>query len=134
MNIITENKQETVAIAKNFAKTLKGGEVIGLIGPLGAGKTVFTKAMGKYLGVEKTINSPTFVLMNVYQTKANKFIKRLVHIDAYRLNNKEELFNIGAFEFFYKKDTIVIIEWIDKITDLINDKKIIIININNNSN
>lgn len=111
---ITKTEKETYELGKKFAATLKGGEIIGLIGDLGAGKTIFVKGLAKGLGVKRTVTSPTFVLMKVYKINKQK-IKNLVHIDAYRLNSMDDLIGIGVEEYLSKQDSIVIIEWADKI-------------------
>lgn len=121
--IITKNEKETFALGKKIAKTLKGGEIIGLVGDLGAGKTIFTKGIAKGLGVNNTITSPTFVLMKVYPVKKHDKIKQLVHIDAYRLDNSTDLENIGINDYS-DKSSVIIIEWADKIYK--NDKFITI--------
>jgi tRNA threonylcarbamoyladenosine biosynthesis protein TsaE len=112
--IITKSEKETFELGKNFSEKLKGGEVIGLIGELGAGKTVFTKGLGKGLKIKEVISSPTFVLMKIYKTK-NKNIKSLIHIDAYRLQSEKDLEIIGIDEYLNKKDNVIIIEWPEKI-------------------
>jgi len=127
MNIITNNEEETFAFAKKFAETLEGGEIIGLIGDLGAGKTVFTKGLAAGLGIKNNVNSPTFVLMKVYKAKGK--IKTLVHIDAYRLQNMADLVAIGAEDYFNRNDTITVIEWIDKIQSELPDNNLIIFNL-----
>ena len=126
MRITTNNEKETFAFAKKFAKTLKGGEIIGLIGDLGAGKTVFTKGLASGLGIKNTVNSPTFVLMKVY--KAQGKIKNLVHIDAYRLQSMADLTAIGAEEYFNRADSITVIEWVDKIQSDLPSNNLIMFN------
>lgn len=111
---ISHTEKETLEFAKEFSKTLIGGEIIALQGDLGAGKTVFTKGLAKGLNVEQNVNSPTFVLMKVYPASYGN-IKQLVHIDAYRLRSARELDNIGAIEYFGKKDTVTVIEWPENI-------------------
>jgi len=88
---------------------------LGLIGDLGAGKTVFTKGLAQGLGVKKVISSPTFVLMKVYRVNRSGKIKKLVHIDAYRLKNDADAAAIGISEYFSRTDTVAVIEWADKI-------------------
>ncbi len=109
--------------AKSFAKTLRGGEVIALIGPLGAGKTTFTKHLGKALGIKRTITSPTFILSQDFETTLiNKASgKKIVfhHLDLYRLNSPAEAALIGLEEFWGKPGTITVIEWADKIKTLL---------------
>lgn len=120
MKKITNNEKETFNFANNYAKKLKGGEIIGLIGDLGAGKTVFTKGLAKGLEIKETITSPTFVIMKVYKVKSNLLkIKCLVHIDAYRLRSVRDLEAIGALEYFNKKDTITVIEWPENIKKIL---------------
>ncbi len=119
--IITKNEKETLDFAKNFVKTLKGGEIIGLSGNLGAGKTIFAKGIAQGLNIKDNINSPTFVLMKVYNTPG-KIIKKLVHIDAYRLKNPEDLKAIGALDYMQREDTLMLIEWIENIETIIPKK------------
>ena len=115
VKMITRSEKETIEFAKKYAKTLKGGEVIGLIGDLGAGKTVFVKGVAAGLGIKKTITSPTFVLMKVYPVRKHKTIKNLVHIDAYRLKGEiGEIMYLGLNEYL-NNETAIIIEWPDKI-------------------
>ncbi len=107
--------------AKNFAKKvaaeLKGGEILGLTGPLGAGKTTFAKALGKCLGVKKNMPSPTFVLMHQYQAKLiNPLPKKiqLYHLDWYRTKTFREIEALGIKEFWGQKNILTVIEWADK--------------------
>lgn len=129
MTITTKTEKETLNFAKKFASKLKGGEVIGLIGDLGAGKTIFTKGLAKGLGINDNITSPTFVLMKIYNIK-QKNIKKLVHVDAYRLKTPKDMLAIGIDEYFNRDDTIIAVEWADKIKDILPLKKLISININ----
>jgi tRNA threonylcarbamoyladenosine biosynthesis protein TsaE len=107
------------SISKDIALSLLGDEIICLYGNLGAGKTTFTQFLGKELGIKKSILSPTFVIRSDY--KGNKF--DLYHFDWYRLNNKEELFDIGFYEVF--GDGIIVIEWADKFNDIFDNIKTI---------
>lgn len=106
--------------ARDFAKTLKGGEVVLLTGELGAGKTVFVKAVAAELGVLRTVTSPTFVLMQTYST-ANKKIKNLCHVDAYRIDSFQDFQSAGLDEYLYRKDTVCFIEWGEKIKKMLKD-------------
>lgn len=115
MRKVSKNLQETNKIAKLFAdKILKndklGALVICLSGDLGTGKTSFTKAFAKHLGVRDTIASPTFILMKRYDLKNQKH-KFLLHFDAYNLKNENELLNLGWNEIVGNKDNLIIIEW-----------------------
>ncbi len=111
--IITSSPAETYQFGKNLANKLKGGETMGLIGNLGSGKTTLVKGLAKGLGIKQTITSPTFVLMKVYKTK-HKTIKQLVHVDCYRVPGIE-LETIGLSDYLNQPDTVVAIEWAEKI-------------------
>lgn len=111
---ISKNVKDTSKIAKNFLiKILKNkgkkALVVGLSGELGAGKTAFTKAVGKLLGVNKNINSPTFVIIKKYLLK-NEY-KYFFHLDAYRLKNEKELLHLGWQEIIDNNKHLVFIEW-----------------------
>lgn len=118
MKITTLSEKQTINLGGKMAKKLQGGETIGLIGELGAGKTILVKGFAKGLGIKETITSPTFVLMKVYQIK-NEKIKNFCHIDAYRIKNGQSLIDIGAQEYLNKPKTITIIEWADQVKDIL---------------
>lgn len=104
----SNSNEETKNIAINLAKTFKGGEVVLATGPMGSGKTAFCQGLGKYIGVEKTINSPTFNLIKVYSSKSYT----LYHVDCYRLENADEKQkDLGLDEILGDKNTICYIEW-----------------------
>jgi len=124
---ITNNQSETKEIAAKIAKNFKGGEVLGLVGELGSGKTVFTQGVAEALGITEVVNSPTFVLMKVYDVSESKSsISMLVHVDAYRLSNSQELNDIGLNEYIGRKGTAVIIEWADKVKDILPGNSLIV--------
>jgi len=117
--IITHSPAETKEFAQSFAKNLKGGEVLGLVGELGAGKTVFVQGLAEALGVKEIVNSPTFVLLKAYPILNPKSsILNLVHIDAYRLDFFEQLKEIGVEEYLNKKDCLVVVEWADRVPEI----------------
>ena len=99
---------DTEAVAKTLAESFQGGEVIFAEGELGTGKTQFFKFIGKYLGVKKMINSPTFNLIKVYD--GDKFT--FYHVDCYRLESvDEEKKDLGLDEVLGDKNIITYIEW-----------------------
>ncbi len=114
---ISKNIDETGKIAQELVASLKGGEVLALSGNLGAGKTVFSKAVAKYLGVKENVTSPTFVLMKVYDLDSKK-ISTLVHVDCYRLGQGEDLNDVGLGDYLRDSKTVTIIEWADKVSGL----------------
>lgn len=114
---IAKTEADTQQIAVDFAQRLKGGEVIALSGNLGAGKTVFVKALAQQLGVVETVTSPTFVLMKVYNVKY-KNIEKFVHVDCYRLQGQEDLSEIGLADYLGQTNMILAVEWADRVIGL----------------
>ncbi|HMQ01978.1 MAG TPA: tRNA (adenosine(37)-N6)-threonylcarbamoyltransferase complex ATPase subunit type 1 TsaE [Candidatus Doudnabacteria bacterium] len=106
--------------AKKIASQLIGGEILALTGELGSGKTTFTKALGKALGVRGVITSPTFVMMQQYPTKARNKLNQplwLYHLDLYRSKNLADVKSLGVEQYWGHPQTITVIEWADKIID-----------------
>lgn len=124
--IYTKNEKETKKTAFNLALNFKGGEILALQGELGSGKTSFTKGIAQALNIKKRVCSPTFVILNQYQVKSrlNKNIKFLYHIDAYRLKTKRDLENIGFFDIINDPESLIVIEWADKIKKYLPPKSI----------
>lgn len=85
--------------------------VITLSGDLGAGKTTLTQSIGKSLGITDPITSPTFVIQKEYEILNHEWIKKMIHIDAYRLERKEDLEYLGWNELIREPGTLIIIEW-----------------------
>ena len=110
-NIITNSPKETIEFGRKLGEKLKGGEVIAIVGQLGSGKTHLIKGIAIGCGAEDsdTVNSPTFVIVNEYNGRFD-----IYHIDAYRLNSISE-FEILGFDDFCYSQSIVIIEWADKV-------------------
>lgn len=137
LKIISRSEKQTFNLGKKLAKKLRGGEIIALIGELGAGKTVLIKGLAVGLGVKKTITSPTFVLMKIYKILNFKSeILNLIHVDAYRLRSGQDLIDIGLKDWLGQSDTVTVIEWADRVKDILSrfnlrslPKKIIIIKI-----
>lgn len=122
--IKTKSEAETRAVAARFAKTLKGGEIVALIGDLGAGKTQWVKGMAKGLGVKNTVISPTFILLQCFKIKILG-IKQLCHVDAYRLKSSQELLSIGIEDYLGALDTVTVIEWAERVEELLKEKNVI---------
>lgn len=100
-------------------RTLRGGEILALFGDLGAGKTTLTQKLGKLLGIQKRITSPTYILLQEFQgeltTRKAKQPITLYHLDLYRTNGFLETKALGLPEFWGKPNTLTVIEWADKI-------------------
>ena len=116
MKYTTHSAEETQKIAADFAKSLKGGEFVSLIGDLGAGKTTFTRGLVEALGGTVRVKSPTFTVMNEYPVDA-EFIKRVVHIDFYRFNDPGELAAL-SLEDERRPDTVILAEWPDALKNV----------------
>ena len=114
--------QDIPELAKKTAKTLKGGEIFALTGPLGSGKTTFTQVLGKELKIKHKITSPTFALMNSFPIKLGGKEKHLFHLDLYRTESIKEVKALGVTEFWGKNNCVVIIEWADKIKNILPKK------------
>ncbi len=102
---LSHSVQETNSIAEKLASRLRGGETLLLSGELGAGKTTFTKALFKALGVRDTVTSPTFTIMKTYQG-----LFTLHHLDMYRIGDEDEVEELGLREEIEDGD-ITVIEW-----------------------
>ncbi len=124
-NIITKSEAQTLALGKKLAGRLKGGEVVALVGDLGAGKTVLARGLARGLDIKNIINSPTFVLMKIYRIRNYKLkIRNFIHIDAYRLNSEQGLIDIGIFDWLGRKDSVVLIEWAERVKKILPKKAI----------
>lgn len=105
-NFISKSMDDTIKIAKDFAKTLTAGDIVLLNGDLGAGKTVFVKGVTDYFSNGKAVAvSPTFLIVNVYETTPE-----IYHFDLYRIDDVSELDGIGAEEYLYGNG-ISFVEW-----------------------
>ncbi|NCD01086.1 tRNA (adenosine(37)-N6)-threonylcarbamoyltransferase complex ATPase subunit type 1 TsaE [bacterium] len=117
---ITKTELETINIAKEFVNNIETN-VLAMEGDLGAGKTTFAKGLAQGLKIKKEITSPTFTIIKLYKTK-NKKYKQLCHIDTYRLNSEEELLSLGFDEYIKNEKTLTLIEWSEKIKNLLPEK------------
>jgi tRNA threonylcarbamoyladenosine biosynthesis protein TsaE len=108
-SVVTCSPQQTKSWGRRVGKLLEGGEIIGLIGELGSGKTCFVRGLAEGLGVgrEAWIRSPTFTLLNEYQGRLPVY-----HIDLYRLGDRLEIEGLGLRDYLYS-DGASVIEWFD---------------------
>lgn len=113
VKIVLEGLKETEKFGEKLGSLLEGGDLISLTGDLGAGKTTLTKSIGIGLGVSDYITSPTFTLINEYKGRF-----WLYHFDVYRLENEEDLLDLGYEDYFYSNG-VTIVEWGDKIEDIL---------------
>ena len=108
---ISQSPLETEKLGEAWAKALTPGTVIGLNGPLGAGKTQLVRGLARGMGFAGRIQSPTFTLINIYSTPCGP----LYHLDLYRLESDEEVLGAGLDEYF-EPDGIAVIEWMERWT------------------
>lgn len=125
-SITTNSANETLALGRKIAPFLKKGDVLVLLGDLGAGKTLFVSGLLDFYNKKDEASSPTFTIVNEYNLKDNL---TLFHFDVYRLESSDEFLAIGGDEFFDKG--ISVIEWGNKISDAL-PKDSLFINIEKN--
>ena len=115
---IKELEDEAARFVGSLQKKPEGATLVTLSGDLGAGKTAFTKAVAKAFGVEETVTSPTFVLEKIYSlgSSTSKF-RRLVHIDAYRLERGSDLTPLGFDELMQDAKNLVLLEWPERVAE-----------------
>lgn len=111
--VTTASPQQTQQLAARFAGLLKGGEIVFLRGPIGAGKTVFVKGVAKALGLKSSPTSASFSLMKRYQNRR----VTLFHIDLFRLS-EGEVFNLGFEEMLEDEKAVILAEWPDPVAQM----------------
>ncbi|MDE0185559.1 MAG: tRNA (adenosine(37)-N6)-threonylcarbamoyltransferase complex ATPase subunit type 1 TsaE [Candidatus Poribacteria bacterium] len=111
----TQSPEETQAIGVRLGQNLKPGDIVALIGDLGAGKTCLTQgiARGAKIDSNQIVNSPSYTLINEYEGEIP-----IYHIDLYRLQRREEILDLGL-EVYFEGNGICIIEWADRMLDLL---------------
>lgn len=108
---ISRSAEDTINFAREYASSLKGGDVVLLYGEMGAGKTVFAKGVALGLGIDDEILSPTYAYMNDYGGK-------LYHYDCYRLSSGAQAEGLGLTDYFYG-DGVCLVEWAQNIADVL---------------
>ncbi len=108
--IVCTTEQETLSLGQRLVRALPVPSFVALYGGLGAGKTALVRGMGAAVGTSE-VRSPTFTIVHEYDTSP-----RLVHFDAYRLHDAEELFAIG-FEDYLAQDAILVLEWAERVPE-----------------
>ncbi len=121
MQIRSHTAEELQEHARSLVGALQIGQhatLVTLSGELGAGKTTFTQGVAKAVGVTEIVTSPTFVIEKIYTLEGQRW-ERLVHIDAYRLNDPHELEVLGWSELLLDKGNLILLEWPERITPII---------------
>lgn len=123
---VSHSLEETAQIAHEWLEAVSkapatGATVVGLSGHLGAGKTAFTKCIAQELGITEDVTSPTFVIMKIYPVDPAKGFpwKKLVHIDAYRLEQGRELAAIDFEKYAADACNLILIEWPENVKEMV---------------
>ncbi len=130
---ITKSAKETQKFAADFVKKIlkiksEKAIIVGLIGELGVGKTIFAKGFAKGLGINEVITSPTFVLERIYRfrpkadpprAEKDKSFKLFIHIDAYRIGKAKEITDLGFKDLARDSRNIILIEWADRVKKIL---------------
>ena len=119
----TRSASETRLFGGQLAAALAPGDLVALEGDLGTGKTCLVQGICAGLGVAEVVNSPTFVLLNVYDGSGEHGPVRVYHFDLYRLETVDELVDIGADQFFHEADAVTLVEWADRLPEVLPEKR-----------
>ena len=111
--------EDTFRIGYETGKNAKPGDIYALHGDLGVGKTVFTKGLATGLGIEEAVNSPTFTILQIYDTGRLP----LYHFDGYRIEDPEEMEEVGFDDYVYG-DGVCLIEWAGRIEEILPEETI----------
>ena len=128
--IITKSAEETKRVGSFFSKetnkfiSKNNALILCLNGDLGGGKTTFTQGLAKGFGIKQKVNSPTFLIIKKYSVKKNNF-KNFYHLDCYRLEDPQELIDLGFKEMVSDKNNFIVIEWAEKIKKILPFKNVI---------
>ncbi len=118
LHVVSHSEDETMALAEKLAKSFLPGDVLVLVGPLGAGKTAFVRGLARGLGIDPSlVNSPSYTFVNEYPGGD----RRLYHFDLYRMQQSNELYEIGWDEYL-SREGIMAVEWGDKAAELLPQK------------
>lgn len=116
IEVVSQNEEMTMEIAKKYAMSIKSPTVISLVGDLGAGKTTFAKGFAKGLEISELVTSPTFTILNTYDGRLP-----LYHFDMYRLSSCQEAEELGFEEYFDLKilKGVSLVEWAENVKGLL---------------
>jgi tRNA threonylcarbamoyladenosine biosynthesis protein TsaE len=120
--IVIDSLDELKDVAEAVVESLDGRNVVALFGAMGAGKTTLISAIMEHLGSTDCVTSPTFALVNQYNTASNEPV---YHFDFYRINRIEEAFDMGYEEYFYSGD-LCLVEWPELVEQLLPDDAMVV--------
>jgi len=116
-SLLLKSLSDLNVVASKFLRLMRNKKVFAFFGPMGVGKTTFIKALCNEMGVVEIVTSPTFALVNEYQTGKGEII---YHFDFYRINKIEEVYDFGYEDYFFSGN-YCFIEWPDKIAEILPD-------------
>ena len=124
--IVSGSPAQTRAIGASLAEWLRDGDVLLLHGDLGAGKTTLAKGVAEALGINEVVASPSFSLVNEYDTGLSASVTRLYHLDLYRLQGEDDLASIGFEDFADPVTGATIVEWPERAAATLPDRYVLI--------
>ena len=119
-DLVTGSAERTRSVGAALGRTAAAGDVILLVGPLGAGKTCLAQGIARGLGIEENVVSPTFVLLREYQGRLP-----LYHLDFYRLDTVEEVASLGLEDYLFGSG-VCVVEWADRGMSVLPRKNLLI--------
>ena len=121
--IISRSEDDTAKLAAELAGKLPRGTVIALYGDLGAGKTVFSRAFARAIGVRETVSSPTYTIIQEYQLADGGYF---YHMDLYRIKNSRDALAFAVDEYLNDSSSYALLEWPERIEDILPPDTLII--------
>jgi tRNA threonylcarbamoyladenosine biosynthesis protein TsaE len=122
VSVSLPDAEATRALGRRLSETLRAGDLVLVVGELGAGKTTLVKGIGEGLGVEGAITSPTFIIARVHRAPAGR--PPLVHVDAYRLTSLAELDDLDLDEAV--SDAVTVVEWGEGLAEVLADSYLVV--------
>ena len=119
VGIISNSAIFTKNLGKKFSRIISKGDLILFSGELGGGKTTFISGLAEGLGLKGSLSSPSFTILNEYSIDRRK---KFIHVDLYRLESAGEINGIGLDDYLYDNNSIICVEWGDKIKDYLEKK------------
>ena len=121
--IISSSEADTAAVAADLAAKLPRGTVIALYGDLGAGKTVFSRAFAKAVGVKETVSSPTYTIIQEYMLDDGGYF---YHLDLYRIRDSRDALAFAVDESLNDGNAYALVEWPERIEDILGEDTLVI--------
>jgi len=121
--MVTNSARETQKLGEKISADLKPGSILALYGELGSGKTTFIQGLARGLGIKKRIISPTFVFIRQHPITSHWLPVTLYHIDLYRIEKANDIRDLGLKEIFSDPQAIIVIEWADRIKEVLPKKR-----------